>query len=152
MRIYRLQKQTSIPASLEVVWEYFSKPENLNDLTPPDLTFKILTDTQGLEMSAGMIIQYEIQPLPFLNFSWVTEITHCTNHQSFVDEQRFGPYAFWHHEHRFESTEEGVLMSDTVHYAIGWGWIGACIHNLWVKKKLEHIFSYREGQVLSRFR
>jgi ligand-binding SRPBCC domain-containing protein len=37
----------------------------------------------------------------------MTVITAVKENSYFIDEQRFGPYALWHHKH-FEATENGV--------------------------------------------
>ena len=151
MRIYSLERTTKIPASLDKTWEFFSTPGNLNILTPDDLKFDILTDTSGLSMYPGMIINYKIQPFPLVKFRWTTEITHCVNKSFFVDEQRFGPYSFWHHQHHFEDHGDHVLMKDIVHYGLPFGPLGNIAQALFIKKKLEHIFNYRAEKIKEIF-
>ncbi len=102
-------------------------------------------------MYPGMIIRYKIRPLMNIPMSWTTEITHCTEGKMFVDEQRFGPYAFWHHQHFFEAAEGGVWMTDIVHYAVGWGPLGWVASKVLVDAKLKHIFDYRERKVAELF-
>ncbi|MFM7813134.1 MAG: SRPBCC family protein, partial [Flavobacteriales bacterium] len=102
--MYSIQQTTTLPISLDEAWHFFSRPENLNEITPDDMSFEIITDVAGKKMHAGMIIEYKISPFAGVNMNWVTEISHCVDHQFFVDEQRFGPYAFWHHQHHFEAT------------------------------------------------
>ncbi|MFM9422274.1 MAG: SRPBCC family protein [Bacteroidota bacterium] len=151
MKVYTLKKTTLLKATPEVVWEYFSTPLNLNDITPPDMSFEILTDLRGLKMYAGMVIHYKVRPFLNLPMKWTTEITHCTEGKYFVDEQRFGPYAFWHHQHIFETTSEGVLMTDIVSYAVGYGILGRIMNAVYIKKKLEGIFDFRELHVQRKF-
>ena len=62
----------------------------------------------------------------------------------FVDEMRFGPYRFWHHQHRFIKTTEGIKMQDTVYYAFKFGWLGQILHNMVIRTKLNDIFDYRQ--------
>lgn len=151
MKIYSLVAETELNARMEDVWEYFSSPENLNALTPDDMQFEILTDVRGVKMYPGMIINYRISPFAGVRFGWTTEITHCEDHHYFVDEQRFGPYAFWHHRHHFEQRGEKIIMTDTVHYALPFGFLGRMAHALFVKKKLEGIFSFREQAIRKVF-
>ena len=94
-------------------------------------------------MYAGMIIQYKVRPLLNIPMGWTTEITHCEEGKYFVDEQRFGPYALWHHQHHFEDKGTHVLMTDIVNYAMPLGILGRIAHAVWVKNKLKGIFDYR---------
>jgi ligand-binding SRPBCC domain-containing protein len=79
--------------------------------------------------------------------SWVTEITACEYQKYFIDEQRFGPYAFWHHQHHFEANEKGVLMTDILHYALPGGWLGNVLGGPIVHPKVKNIFAYREKKL-----
>ena len=125
--IYQLKSKQIIRASLDEVWGYFSKPQNLNNLTPKDMAFKI-TSGEPPRMYEGQIISYQIEILPMLKSSWVTEITHVEENKMFVDEQRFGPYAMWHHEHYFEALDScQVIMNDIVSYKLPMGWLGRVI-------------------------
>jgi ligand-binding SRPBCC domain-containing protein len=82
----------------------------------------------------------------------MTEITHVEDKKYFVDEQRFGPYSLWHHQHHFRQTEAGVEMTDIVHYKIPFGKLGDLAHALFVKKQLKAIFDYRYEVVEKLFR
>jgi ligand-binding SRPBCC domain-containing protein len=143
MKVYTLERQTVLHTTIEKAWDYFSRPENLNEITPDDMQFRILTDVSGKKMHAGMIINYRIQPAPFMTFGWTTEISQSVDKRFFVDEQRFGPYAFWHHQHHFEDKGTHVLMTDIVNYAMPLGILGRIAHAVWVKNKLKGIFDYR---------
>jgi ligand-binding SRPBCC domain-containing protein len=143
MKVYTLERQTVLHTTIDKAWDYFSRPENLNEITPDDMQFRILTDVSGKKMHAGMIINYRIQPAPFMTFGWTTEISQSVDKWFFVDEQRFGPYAFWHHQHHFEDKGTHVLMTDIVNYAMPLGILGRIAHAVWVKNKLKGIFDYR---------
>ncbi len=60
------------------------------------------------KMYPGMIITYKVSPVLGIKMNWVTEITQVKELEYFVDEQRIGPYAMWHHEHKIETIEGGV--------------------------------------------
>jgi ligand-binding SRPBCC domain-containing protein len=83
---------------------------------------------------------------------WVTEITHVIEGKMFVDEQRSGPYRFWHHQHHFREVEGGVEASDIVHYALPFGPLGDLIQRLQVRHKLEEIFDFRLSVMRERFK
>jgi len=84
--------------------------------------------------------------------NWVTEITHVAEPSYFVDEQRFGPYKFWHHKHFIKEVAGGVELIDIVHYALPFGLLGRIAHSLFVRRKLEQIFAYRTEKVKEIFK
>jgi ligand-binding SRPBCC domain-containing protein len=147
INMYCLKFCQKLPISLEESWAYFSSPHNLKDLTPNYLGFKITNDLEERKMYEGQIISYIIHPLWNLPIEWVTEITHVDNLNYFIDEQRFGPYKFWHHEHRFKQIKGGVEMSDVVYYKLPFGAFGCLLHALKVKSDLKKIFEFREEKL-----
>ena len=143
MKVYRLSRTQKIPLSLEDAWSYFSSPKNLQEITPDDLKFRILTDILEDKMYSGQIINYIVTPLLNIPMRWTTEIKHVEEGVYFVDEQRFGPYALWHHKHFFKAVDGGVELMDIVDYALPLGPLGRFAHWLFVRRQLESIFSYR---------
>ena len=148
--MYVLMQYQTLDISLDEAWEFFSNPRNLNEITPPDMKFNILTELNG-KMYSGQIIEYKIGLLPGINQRWVTEIKNVKEKEYFIDEQRFGPYKFWYHEHKFEEDNGKVKMSDIVHYDLPFGFIGNIAHSLVVKRKLEQIFNYRKVKLKELF-
>ena len=146
MKVYSKQSVQYVNASIEECWTFFSSPRNLQKITPQSMGFQI-TDFDEKNMYAGQIIQYKVSPLLGIKLPWVTEITIVKEGRYFIDEQRFGPYSLWHHKHFFEPTENGVKMTDLVHYALPLGFIGRIMNSLIVKNKLKEIFEYREQKV-----
>ncbi len=143
MKVYTIQRTQFLPITLSKAWEFFSSPHNLSRITPPEMGFNIISITGG-STYAGQIIQYKINLLPLVNTRWVTEITHVQAPHYFVDEQRFGPYAFWHHQHWYKEVAGGVEATDIVSYAIPFGWLGRLVNGLYVERKLSRIFDHRE--------
>ena len=146
MKVYTKETVQHVNASVEECWAFFSSPRNLQKITPDTMGFQI-TDFDNKSMYAGQIIQYKVSPLAGLKLSWTTEITFVKENSYFIDEQRFGPYALWHHKHFFEPTENGTKMTDLVHYALPLGFIGRIMNTLVVKNKLKEIFDYRVVKV-----
>lgn len=105
--------------------------------------FHILYVSGGEKTYAGQIIRYKVQILPGIKMHWVTEITHVNEPFYFVDEQRFGPYALWHHQHHFKEVPGGVEMTDEVNYAIPLGLLGRIANALFVGREVNRIFDYR---------
>lgn len=116
------------------------------------MNFQVTSDyTDNTVMYPGMIITYKITPLLGIKMSWMTEITHVKEGKYFVDEQRFGPYAMWHHQHHFREIPGGVEMTDLLHYAIGYGLIGRLGNAVLIGKQINKIFNYRVKAVEELF-
>jgi len=150
MKIHQLEQEQWLPISVEEAWRFFSSPRNLDEITPPDLGFKIET-LPSEEMYEGLIITYKVKMMPGIWMPWVTEIKSVKEGESFVDEQRGGPYRFWHHRHTFEEKDGGTLMKDLVHYSVGMWIFGEIAHEVFVKEKLRRVFEYRRGVLDERF-
>lgn len=151
MAIQHLRRQQDIQLSLAEAWDFFSQPANLDTITPPDLAFEIVSGADE-RMFAGQIITYRIGLFPGWRASWVTEITAVQEGAYFIDEQRFGPYAFWHHRHTFEALPGGgVRLGDILHYDVGKGWAGDLALHLFVRRRVESIFAYRARILAERF-
>jgi len=150
MKIYTLHKKQKLPISVNDAWEFLSDPKNLKVITPDYMGFNILSGADR-PMYSGQIIQYIVTPILGIKTKWVTEITHVLDKQYFVDEQRFGPYALWHHKHFIKEIEGGVEMEDIIDYKIPLGIIGQLAHPIIVKPKLEEIFEYRQKKLIELF-
>lgn len=150
MKLFRFETEQVIPAPLDVVWEYFSSPVNLKTITPPSMGFDILTPVPD-KMEAGLIIAYTVRPLFNIPMTWVTEITHVEPMRFFVDEQRFGPYRFWHHRHTFTAVAGGVHMHDLVYYALKQPVIDGLIDRVLVRPRIEEIFEFRRRKIIEVF-
>ena len=139
-----------MPVSREHAWRFFSDPRNLAAVTPPDLGLVPLGPVPE-RMRAGMIVRYRVRSFPGLRATWVSEITHWTEGEVFVDEQRAGPYKLWHHQHLFHEYEGGTEVEDLVHYALPFGPVRLVTHPLLVRPRLEHIFASRRAALAQRF-
>jgi ligand-binding SRPBCC domain-containing protein len=151
MATYSIKTIQKIPIDIDKAWEFFSDPANLQEITPDNLGFKILSKHHGDKMYAGQIIEYKVKPLLNIPVYWMTEVTHVQEKQYFIDEQRFGPYALWHHQHHFKSIEGGVEMTDIVHYRNPFWILGDIANTLSVKKQLKKIFEFRFRKVEELF-
>ena len=149
-KVYSLKTVQKIPVSLDVAWDFFSNPANLQAITPQKMGFKIISQHHGEKMYAGQIIEYKVSPVLNMPLYWMTEITHVSDKKYFVDDQRFGPYSFWHHQHWFKEVDGGVEMTDIVNYGLPLSFLGRIANTLFVKSKLQEIFDYRE-EVVSKY-
>ena len=140
--MHKLKQEQFLKITLEEAWHFFATPKNLNDVTPDDMVFEIISELPEI-MYEGLLINYRLKPLFNIPIDWCTEITHIKEKEYFIDEQRIGPYKMWHHEHHFKLVIDGVLMTDILHYDIGksiFGWIAG---KLFVHKRVKSIFEYR---------
>lgn len=142
-KLYTLEREQTVATDISQAWAFISRPENLNRITPEDMHFSIQS-TVPEKMYNGLLIEYRIR-LPLLGQqTWLTEIKHIREGQSFVDEQRIGPYALWYHYHEITETTDGIRFTDRVNYALPAGPLGRILHSLYIRQELERIFHYRK--------
>jgi len=150
MKIYRFVRTQKIPININEAWSFLSNPNNLKTITPSYMGFHII-ENENTEMYSGQIIKYTVSPILGIKINWVTEITHVKNLEYFVDEQRFGPYSFWHHKHFIKEIKGGVEMVDILDYALPFGILGRIFHPVIVRPKLNEIFNYRREKLIKIF-
>jgi ligand-binding SRPBCC domain-containing protein len=152
MKSYQLTFEQLLPIPLEEAWSFFSSPTNLAKITPPDMAFTVTSDKAQIQkMYPGMIITYIVSPVLNIKLNWMTEITHVSDRKYFIDEQRFGPYQFWHHQHHFSEVSGGTAMHDILTYGLPFGPIGQIANSVFVKSKVKEIFEYRRKKVIELF-
>ena len=150
MSLHRFEATQMLPLDLDEAWGFFSNPRNLAEITPPEMAFELTSDVPET-MYSGLIVTYRVRPLFGLAVEWVTEIKHVEERVRFVDEQRMGPYRFWHHQHLFEPASEGTRMRDIVHYSIPLGPVGDLVDRWVVAPRVRAIFDYRRHVLERRF-
>ena len=150
MKIFKLKYSQKLPISLNEAWDFLSSPNNLELITPKSMDFNII-DWDKKKAYPGQIIQYTVRPILGFKINWVTEITHVRAKEYFVDEQRFGPYTFWHHKHFIKEIEGGVIMEDVIHYKPPFGLLGVLLNFLFINSKLNSIFKHRELELIKTF-
>lgn len=147
MSLYTLQSVQKIPSSINDLWNFISSPANLKIITPDYMGFNIKTRNLPEKMFSGMLISYDVSPFKGIRINWISEITHIKEFEYFIDEQRFGPYKFWHHLHNITPIEAGVLMTDTVRYKPPFCVLGKIANYLFIRKRLNEIFDYRTKKI-----
>ena len=151
MKIYILNKTQTLPINLETCWDFFSNPANLELITPTEFGLKVISELPD-SMYEGMLIQYSVSPLLGIKQTWVTEITQVKKPEYFVDEQRSGPYKYWHHQHHFKKITDSITeTSDIINYSLPFDPFSRIIHDLFISKRLHNIFEYRERVLHEKF-
>jgi len=151
IKMYKLKRVQNIAITLPRAWDFFSRPENLSLITPNYMKFNIMERSDVGDMYPGMIISYQLSPIFNFSIKWATEITQIKEFKYFIDNQIKGPYTIWHHEHHFKEIEAGIEMTDILFYDLPYGIFGRLVHNLFVKKKVDEIFYYREQKIKELF-
>lgn len=150
MRVYRIEACQRLATTPDEAWDFFSNPDNLREITPPDLDFRIsvpLPDT----IRPGLMVAYTIRPFLGRQVGWLTEITAVDVPRYFVDEQRIGPFSLWHHEHSLGPIKGGTEVRDLVTYGMRGEPITRPIHRTLVQPRLRKIFTYRRHVLARRF-
>ena len=145
---HTLRREQTLPGAPEDVFPFFADAGNLEAITPPYLSFEIVTP-RPIEMGVGTLIEYRLK-LHGLPIDWLTRIEVWEPGVRFVDQQLRGPYALWHHTHEFAADGDGTRMTDTVRYALPFGPLGEIAHALFVRRDLDRIFDYRTREVARR--
>jgi len=148
---YRFTAEQWLPIDLQHAWRFFSSPVNLPVITPPWLDLVILNPVQQETIHEGMLIDYVVKPIAGIPLKWTSIITQVEDNKSFTDTQLKGPYTQWQHSHIFQELEHGVLMTDEVVYQIPFGSIGALMHRLFIRSRIESIFAYRRQTLHKMF-
>jgi len=135
-----------LPRPLDEVFAFFSDASNLEVITPPWLSFSVVTPAP-IEMRPGTLIDYRLRFRGF-PLRWRSEITSWDPPHRFADAQVKGPYRQWIHEHTFVEKDGGTLAGDRVEYAV---WGGALANALVVRRDVERIFDYRRQTLTAMF-
>ncbi len=148
--VYSIVQNQTLAVNRETLWEFVSVPQNLNQITPPEMAFRILGEFPE-KIYPGLLLEYRVK-IPVLGWTpWLTEIKYVVDGFSFMDEQRVGPYKLWLHTHRLEEVEGGTKMTDEIRYQIPFGPFGKVAHSLFVRKTLKKIFNFRRTRLKEIF-
>lgn len=148
-KTYTLAFAQQVARPLPEVFDFFSRAENLEVLTPPWLNFKIL-DVTPQPIQQGTLINYSLRVHGIL-LRWASEITKWEPPHCFVDLQLRGPYKIWRHEHRFQARDGGTLISDTISLALPLGFLGQLAYKIKVQSDVQQIFAFRENKIHTLF-
>jgi ligand-binding SRPBCC domain-containing protein len=148
-KTHTLARKTFIPSPMDRIFEFFSRAENLDRITPPWLHFKVLTKIP-IHMEKGTLIDYALK-LHGLPIRWKSQITKWEPPHLFVDTQIKGPYTIWIHQHHFRKQNGGTVMEDIVEYGVPGCILEPLIHFVFVRRDLDQIFDYREKSLVKIF-
>jgi|SRR5579875_263536 len=145
MAVHRLERRQYVDRPLDEVFAFFAEAGNLERITPPWLSFRVLTP-EPVQMGVGALIDYRLR-LHGIPLGWTSQIEVWEPGRQFVDRAIRGPFSLWHHRHRFSASGAGTIVSDEVHYAPPLGVLGEAAQRLIVARDLERIFDFRHEAV-----
>jgi ligand-binding SRPBCC domain-containing protein len=145
--IHLLRREQRLAAPPSEVFPFFADARNLEAITPPLLSFRLLTP-DPISMGVGTFLQYALR-LRGVPVRWDTLIQEWDPPARFVDVQVRGPYRLWHHTHELLAVDDGhaTLMRDTVRYALPFGVLGEIARRALVLRDLDAIFAFRAERV-----
>ncbi|MGE0886202.1 MAG: SRPBCC family protein [Blastocatellales bacterium] len=150
MSRHKFIKTSEIPASQQEVFDWHELPGAVERLTPPWEKVQMVERGDNLQVGTRVIFKVFTGPI---SQTWVAEHVEYDPPSLFVDVQRQGPFAYWHHRHRFEPTERGTtMMIDEVEYELPFGWLGDLFGGAFTRSKLQKMFDYRHQVVLDHFK
>lgn len=140
-----LTRSLKLPIPRQRAFAFFSDAANLEQITPPQLKFHILTP-HPISMRQGTLIEYRLK-LRGIPVRWQTEISVWDPPHAFVDRQLKGPYKQWIHRHKFiEFDANTTIVEDEVKYRLGFAPFGEALHFV-IRRELDQIFDYRELRI-----
>ena len=148
MAIYEIRRRQWVANPQDEVFQFFSVPQNLQQLTPSFLRFQLIHLPECMKAEAQIGYKLRIHGFPI---RWLTVIEEWDPPNSFVDVQKEGPYRLWHHTHRFSPDNDGTWIEDRVRYSLSFGIIGGLAHQLLVKRDVEEIFNDRAKMIREIF-
>jgi ligand-binding SRPBCC domain-containing protein len=148
-KTYTLSFKQQVSRPLPEVFDFFSRAENLEVLTPPWLNFKIL-EVNPQPIRQGTLIKYSLR-VHGIPLRWTSEIVEWEPPHRFADLQLSGPYKLWRHEHRFETRDGGTLISDTINLALPLGILGELAYKIKVHSDVQGVFAFRENKIRTLF-
>lgn len=148
--MHHLKQTQTLPVDRSILWDFISVPQNLNRITPPDMSFEIIGE-HPKRAYPGLLLEYRVK-IPLLGWSaWLTEIKYVNEGFSFMDEQRVGPYKLWLHTHELKEVADGTQMTDIIRYLVPFGPLGLIANILFVRRTLRRIFDYRREKLQEIF-
>lgn len=138
MKEFRIERAQLLPRKIDEVFRFFTDPENLGEITPPWLHFRIVSSSTA-SIGEGTLIDYRLR-VRGIPVRWGSVIRAWDPPHRFLDEQVIGPYSRWIHEHSFEDVRGETRVRDSVRYSVLGG---ALVERLLVRPDVERIFEYR---------
>jgi ligand-binding SRPBCC domain-containing protein len=145
MSEHTLTRAITLDLPREDVFAFFADAGNLERITPPELSFNIVSP-QPIVLAEGSLIDYQLKIFG-IPLKWRTEISSWNPPFDFTDRQLKGPYSQWIHRHTFTDLGPArTLIEDEVRYRLPLEPFGEIAHFI-VRGELDRIFDFRQTAV-----
>lgn len=139
----RLEFSVELNAPQQAVWDFYDTVQTLPRITPPATRVRVVNPPAQMERGSRFFLIVR-QPPIFVPLRWETIITERDPPRLFVDEQGKGPFAYWRHEHHFESLAfDRTRLRDVVTYTPPFWFLGAIADRLFIRRQLTALFAFR---------
>ena len=87
-----------------------------------------------------------------ITWKMTSTITEWDRPHCFVDEQSRGPFASFHHVHRFKAVDGGTEMADEIEYQAPFGYLGEMVDRLILNRHLRKLIDIRNEFIVAAAR
>jgi uncharacterized protein len=150
--VCRFMASCGLPVSQQQAFAYHDSPGALQRLLPPWQPVTIESSDQSIRTGSKVVLRMKVGPVPL---RWVAVHGAYDPPHRFEDDQQSGPFAYWHHEHRFsdnnpEATHSKTsseanrsVLQDQIEYLPPLGTAGRLVSRHFIQQQLEALFRYR---------
>jgi len=141
VKIHHYQKKTRIQVPVETAFSWHEKQGAIERLTPPWEQIIIISRSGGIKEGEQTYFKVKVGPL------WIKWFAHHIEYEKnsmFTDIQRYGPFLFWEHKHRFHPDgDHAFILEDNLRFRLPFSLISNIVALKSVKKRLNRMFEYR---------
>ena len=132
-----------VNVSSDNVFEFFSNPFNMRQITPPHLQLEIL-NSYPIMMHDGLHLDFTFKRSLF-RMAWVLELTDWNPlNKTFTEQQIKGPFQTWTHKHTIKGLNKDITeIIDDINYTLPFGFIGKIFQPMLVESQIKKMFDYR---------
>lgn len=126
--------------SAETLHDWHARPGALERLTPPWEAVELVSRTGTI---ADARVEMRMQVAGPVRQTWIAQHDGHVPGRQFRDTQVSGPFARWVHTHRFEPTDGGSELVDSIDYDLPLGVVGSTFGAGFARARMERMFEFR---------
>jgi len=141
----RFEYETRIPTPRREVFDWFERKGSFIRLMPPWEVADSVRSDDSLEDGSIRVFRFPMGPI---KMTWIAEHEGYNPPEKFEDVMKKGPFAHWHHVHRFVDLNGSTAVQENIDYKLPFGIIGRFFGSRMVRKRLERMFKAREIRLI----